>query len=64
MKFYPFPDLGKMRTLRAKQKSQTAELAIWDFFMVPGAGVENMDVVKRKNKFLNSHYGCILLKYK
>lgn len=64
MKFYPFPDLGKMRTLRAKQKSQMAELAIWDFFLVPGAGVENTNIVKCENKFLNLYYRCILLKYK
>ena len=31
---------------------------------VPGAGVENMDVIKYENKFLNPHCRCMLLKYK
>lgn len=35
-----------------------------DFSSVPGAGVENMDIVKCENKFLNPYYRCILLKYK
>ena len=32
--------------------------------MVPGAGVENMDIVKCENKYLNLYHRRILLKYK
>lgn len=34
------------------------------FRIVPGAGVENMDIVKCENKLLNPYYRCILLRYK
>lgn len=54
-----------MQTRRVKQKSQTVDLKLSGIFLlVPGAGVENMDIVKCKNKFLNPYYRCILLKYK
>lgn len=34
------------------------------FSVVPGAGIENMNIAKCKNKFLNPLLLCILLKYK
>lgn len=46
-------------------KEKIATLYVWLFSdSVPGAGVENMDIVKCKNKFLNPYYRCILLEYK
>lgn len=54
-----------MQTRRVKQKSQTVDLKLSGIFLlVPGAGVENMDVIKYENKFLNPHCRCMLLKYK
>ena len=54
-----------MQTRRVKQKSQTDDLKLYGIYLhVPGAGVENMDIVKCKNKFLNPYYRCILLEYK
>lgn len=54
-----------MQTRMAKQKSQTVDLKLSGILLlVPGAGVENMDIVKCENKLLNPYYRCILLRYK
>ena len=49
--------------LQGKKNKKSPDFS-GDFSLVPGAGVENMDIVKCENKFLNPYYRCILLKYK
>lgn len=55
-----YQETNRLQGQENKKSSDFSE----DFNWVPGAGVENMDVVKCENKFLNPYYGCILLKYK
>ena len=56
---------GQVADATSKTKtSNDLQTIIWGFYIVPGAGVENMDIVKCENKFLNPYYRCILLKYK
>lgn len=55
-----YQEINKLQGKKNEKSSEKSE----DFSWVPGAGVENMDIVKCENKFLNPHYGYILLKYK
>lgn len=47
---------------RQKKKSQVLEDSMTWLFFVPGAGVENMNIAKCKNRFLNPLLLYILLK--